>query len=295
MTAPEDQGPQFNPLARRSWTDLGPRFASAIVLLLVTGVCLYFGSYVYAALVGAVFAGCYREWERMVTLRPLTPIGIALIALLAVAAMIYPALGPLASFAAVAVATVVAAFGAPGTRLWRAGGVVFYGIVIVVLMSIRGHATWDQLGVVDSGLWASALLGSVIWATDTGAYFTGRQVGGEKLAPDISPSKTWSGAIGGFALGTLVGLVVWLLVAPHSPWWIGLGLCAALSVLGQAGDLAESAIKRRFRIKDSGDIIPGHGGLMDRLDSLTFGSIFMFAVGYSHSGYDAVAAGFLYW
>lgn len=295
MTAPEDQGPQFNPLARRSWTDLGPRFASAIVLLLVTGVCLYFGSYVYAALVGAVFAGCYREWERMVTLRPLTPIGIALIALLAVAAMIYPALGPLASFAAVAVAAVAAALGSPGTRLWRAGGVVFYGIVIVVLMSIRGHATWDQPGVVDSGLWASALLGSVIWATDTGAYFTGRQVGGEKLAPDISPSKTWSGAIGGFALGTLVGLVVWLLVAPHSPWWIGLGLCAALSVLGQAGDLAESAIKRRFRIKDSGDIIPGHGGLMDRLDSLTFGSIFMFAVGYFHGGYDAVAAGFLYW
>ena len=295
MSAPEDQRPQFNPLARRSWTDLGPRIASAIVLLLVAAVGLYFGSYVFGALVAAVFAGCYREWERMVTLRPLTPIGGALIGLLVIAALIYPALGPLASLAAVAAAAAVAAFGRAGTRLWRMAGVVFYGIVIIVLMLIRGNATWNQPGVFDTGLWAGALLGSVIWATDTGAYFTGRQVGGEKLAPDISPSKTWSGAIGGFALGTLVGLVVWLLVVPQSPWWIGLILCAALSVLGQAGDLAESAIKRRFRIKDSGDIIPGHGGLMDRLDSLTFGALLMFAVGLFHSGIDAVAAGFLYW
>lgn len=295
MSAPEDPRPQFNPLARRSWTDLGPRIASAIVLLLIAAVGLYFGSYVFGALVGAVFAGCYREWERMVTLRPLSPLGGALIALLAISALIYPALGPLASLGTVAVAAVVAGFGSPGTRLWRVGGVIFYGIVIVVLMSIRGNATWNQPGVFDTGLWASALLGSVIWATDTGAYFTGRQVGGEKLAPDISPSKTWSGAIGGFALGTLVGLVVWLLVVPQSPWWIGLALCAALSILGQAGDLAESAIKRRFRIKDSGDIIPGHGGLMDRLDSLTFGAIFLFAVGFFHAGSDAVAAGFLHW
>lgn len=295
MSAPEDQRPQFNPLARRSWTDLGPRIASAIVLLLIAAIGLYFGSYVFGALVAAVFAGCYREWERMVTLRPMTPVGGALIGLLVIAALIYPALGPLASLAAVAIGAVVAAFGRAGTRLWRMAGVVFYGIVIVVLMLIRGNATWNQPGVFDTGLWAGVLLGSVIWATDTGAYFTGRQVGGEKLAPDISPSKTWSGAIGGFALGTLVGLVVWLLVVPQSPWWIGLVLCAALSVLGQAGDLAESAIKRRFRIKDSGDIIPGHGGLMDRLDSLTFGALFMFAVGLVHSGLGAIAAGFLYW
>lgn len=295
MSAPEDQRPEFNPLARRSWTDLGPRIASAVVLLLMAATGLYFGSYVFAALIGAVFAGCYREWERMVTLRPLSVVGGSLIALLALAALIYPALGPLASLGAVALAVIVAGFGSPETRFWRMAGVMFYGIVIVLLLAIRGDATWNQPGVFDAGLWAGALLGSVIWATDTGAYFTGRQVGGEKLAPDISPGKTWSGAIGGLALGTLVGLVVWLLVVPQSPWWIGLALSGALSILGQAGDLAESAIKRRFRVKDSGDIIPGHGGLMDRLDSLTFGVIFMFGVGYLHAGHDAVAAGFLYW
>lgn len=296
MSAPEDKRPQFNPLARRSWTDLGPRVASAAVLLSLAIVGLYVGSYVFAAIVGAVFAGCYREWERMVTLKPLTPAGGVLIGLLAVSALVFPAFGPLASLALVAVAAALAAVTAtPGIRLWRVAGVLFYGLVIVMLMMIRGEATWSQPGVFDSGLWAGLMLGCIIWATDTGAYFTGRQVGGEKLAPDISPGKTWSGAIGGFGLGTLIGLIVWLLVVPQSPWWIGLVLAASTSILGQVGDLAESAIKRRFRIKDSGDIIPGHGGLMDRLDSLTFGIMFFFVVGAVHGGSAAVSAGFLYW
>jgi len=296
VSTPEGPRPQFDPFAKRSWTDLGPRFASAIVLLLIAALGLYFGSYVFAALVGAVFAGCYREWERMVTLRPLTTTGGILIGILAVSALIFPALGALASLALVAAGALVAGVtGAPEARTWRAGGMLFYGIVIVLLLMIRGDATWNVPGAFDTGLWAGLVLGCVIWATDTGAYFTGRQVGGEKLAPDISPGKTWSGAIGGFAFGTLVGLVLWLLVVPQSPWWIGLVLAATLSIVGQVGDLAESAIKRRFRIKDSGDIIPGHGGLMDRLDSLTFGTIFVFLVGALHSGLGSVAAGFLYW
>jgi phosphatidate cytidylyltransferase len=80
-----------------------------------------------------------------------------------------------------------------------------------------------------------------------------------------------------------------------SPWWIGLILAAAMGLIGQVGDLAESAIKRRFRIKDSGDIIPGHGGLMDRLDSTTFGALFLFAVGFVHGGWGHIADGFLHW
>jgi phosphatidate cytidylyltransferase len=130
--------------------------------------------------------------------------------------------------------------------------------------------------------------------TDTAAFFSGRQIGGEKLAPDISPSKTWSGALGGLALGTGAGLFVWILLT-DSPWWIGIVLSAAISVLGQVGDLSESAIKRFFRIKDSGDIIPGHGGLMDRLDSLTFGVFLVVIVGAAHAGFGAVAEGLLHW
>ena len=145
-----------------------------------------------------------------------------------------------------------------------------------------------------TGVWAGVYLGTVVWMTDSAAFFTGRQIGGEKLAPDISPSKTWSGALGGLALGTGAGLIVWVLVT-DSPWWIGLVLSAIISILGQLGDLSESAVKRHFRVKDSGDIIPGHGGLMDRLDSLTFGVIFVLLVGALHAGFGAVAEGLLYW
>ena len=296
MSEPSAPRPPFEPLARRSWTDLGPRVASAIVLLIITIFGLYLGGYVFAILVGAVFAGCYREWERMVTLKPLTWVGGLLIGLLAISAILYVAVGPLAALAAIVAAIGISVLGEPDARRWRIIGVAFYGIVIIAILAMRGEATWNGPGAgMDAGLWAGVMLGTVIWATDTGAFFTGRQVGGEKLAPDISPSKTWSGAIGGFGLGTLAGLVLWLLIVPASPWWIGLALSAAISILGQAGDLTESAIKRRFRVKDSGDIIPGHGGLMDRLDSLTFGVLFLFVVGSLHSGFDAVAAGFLHW
>lgn len=295
MSEPESQRPRFDPLARRSWTDLGPRVASAAVLLLIAAIGLYLGGYVFAAIVGAALAGCYREWERMVTLKPLSPVGGVLIGLLGLSALVFPWLGVLGTAGAIAVAVVVSVLAAAGPRLWRIAGVLFYGAVIIAIMALRGTATWDIAGSFDAGLWGGLFLGTVIWATDTGAYFTGRQVGGEKLAPDISPGKTWSGAVGGLAIGTLAGLILWLLILPNSTWWIGLLLAAATSVLGQAGDLAESAIKRRFRVKDSGDIIPGHGGLMDRLDSLTFGAIFLFLVGFLHSGFDAVASGMLFW
>lgn len=288
MSASEAPRTTEPPTTKRSWTDLGPRVASAIVLIAVTLVALYFGSYFFAALVGAVIAGCYREWERMVTLRPLTPVGGVLIGLVALSALIYPLFGPLATLAVTLVAAVIGLVG--GERpagYWRAGGLVFFGLVIVAILGMRGTGI--------EGVFVGLFLGAVIWSTDTFAFFTGRQIGGEKLAPDISPGKTWSGAIGGFAFGTLAGLVTWLIIAPASPWWIGLLLAATISVLGQVGDLGESFIKRRFRIKDSGDIIPGHGGLMDRLDSLTFGVLFVFAVGFLRGGIDGVASGFLNW
>jgi phosphatidate cytidylyltransferase len=295
VSEPELRRPSFDPLARRSWTDLGPRFVSGIVLAIVTLIAIYVGSYLLAAVAAAVIAGCYREWERMVTLRPLGTFGWVLVGLVAVTLVLYPALGPAATCGLIAVTALVAAFGEAGVRLWRKGGIAFYGVVGLSFMLLRGDAEWYRTGVPDIGVWAGLFLATVIWLTDIGAYFTGRQIGGEKLAPDISPGKTWSGAIGGFALGTLAGLIVWLMVAGASPWWIGLLLAALLSVVGQIGDLVESAVKRRFRIKDSGDIIPGHGGLMDRLDSLSFGLLLLVLVGIAHAGVGAIAAGVLRW
>jgi phosphatidate cytidylyltransferase len=271
---------------RRSWADLGPRLGSAFVLIPLTALTLYVGGYVFGATVGLVFALAYREWETMIARRRLSITGMVLTALVVLAGIVFPLWSFAGTAGVIAVAVVIAVlFGGEG-RLWRAGGLVFFGIVIASVLALRGTGT--------DGIAAGVVLGATIWITDSAAFFTGRQIGGEKLAPDISPSKTWSGALGGLALGTAAGFSVWIAVG-GAPWYIGLALCLITSVLGQLGDLAESAIKRRFRIKDSGDIIPGHGGFMDRMDSLTFGAIFVFLVGLIHSGYGDVAAGYLHW
>lgn len=288
MSSAETPGSRASSGPKQTWTDLGPRIVSAIVLILITAVGLVVGGYIFAALVGAVFAGCYREWERMVTLKPLTAVGGVLIGLVAVAAIVYPAGGPIASAAVIAVACVFGiATGGFSLGLWRVGGLAFFGVTIVAVLAMRGSGT--------EGILAGIYLGFCVWLTDTGAFFIGRQVGGERLAPDISPSKTRSGALGGLALGTLGGGIAWLFVAPSSPWWLGAVFAMMLSVAGQLGDLSESAVKRRFRVKDSGDIIPGHGGLMDRLDSLTFAVVLLVAIGFARGGLDGVAHGFLNW
>lgn len=271
---------------RRKWTDLGPRFASAAVLVALTATALYIGSYVFSAVVGAVFAGAYREWETMVLRAPITPVGMVLIALVALSGLVFPLLGAMGSIGIIAVACLIAIAARGEGMWWRVGGLVVFGAIILSALLMRGDTI--------AGVWAGVYLGTVVWMTDSAAFFTGRQIGGEKLAPEISPSKTWSGALGGLALGTSAGLLFWIFIN-DSPWWIGLILSLVISVLGQLGDLCESAVKRHFRVKDSGDIIPGHGGLMDRLDSLTFGVMFVLLVGAAHAGFGAVAEGLLFW
>ena len=286
MTDPGGQPPELSQTRRRRWSDLGPRLGSAAVLIAVTVGALYLGGYVFAAAVSIVFALAYREWETMVSRAPLTPAGMVLIALVAVSGVAFPLFGVAGTLGAIALACVIALAIRGEGMWWRVLGLCIYGVIIVSALILRGNS--------EAGILASIYLGTVVWMTDSAAFFAGRQIGGEKLAPEISPSKTWSGALGGLALGTGAGLIVWLVVT-DSPWWIGLLIAASISVLGQAGDLAESAIKRHFRIKDSGDIIPGHGGLMDRMDSLTFGVLLVLLIGALHMGFGAVAEGLLYW
>jgi phosphatidate cytidylyltransferase len=149
-------------------------------------------------------------------------------------------------------------------RLWAAAAFICAGILVLVPTVVRDDPALGIVGV----LWMFA----VVWTTDIAAYFTGRRFGGPKLWPRVSPKKTWSGFAGGLVAGTLAGVSVPLLAArwgwaqPIATLWIAL-LSMVASVLGQAGDLAESALKRHFGVKDSGHIIPGHGGAMDRLDA----------------------------
>lgn len=277
--------PETKP-GRRSWADVGPRLASAVVLIAITASALYIGSYFFAGVVGAVYGGAYREWETMVSRAPISPAGYAMILLVGLSALAFPIAGAVGTVLCIGIACVIALTMGKDGLFWRIGGLAVFGLLIISILAMRGAS--------DVGIWAGVYLGTVVWMTDSAAFFTGRQIGGEKLAPGISPSKTWSGALGGLALGTGAGVLVWT-IATDSPVWIGVVLSMSISILGQAGDLTESAIKRNFRIKDSGDIIPGHGGLMDRLDSLTFGAILVLIVGSLHAGYGAVAEGLLYW
>jgi phosphatidate cytidylyltransferase len=143
---------------------------------------------------------------------------------------------------------------APG---FMAAGLPYIGVSAVALSWLRA----DSHGTVTLG-WVFL----VVWATDTVAYAVGKTVGGPKLCPPISPQKTWSGAVAGL-LGAAAAGFGMALIAGAEPW-VPVIASSALSVVGQAGDLAESAVKRHFGVKDSGSIIPGHGGLFDRADAL---------------------------
>jgi phosphatidate cytidylyltransferase len=151
-----------------------------------------------------------------------------------------------------------AAGGAPG---WTALGVGYVGLPALALLWLRG--------VPELGLALLVWLLVVVWTTDTAAYFAGRTIGGPRLAPAISPSKTWAGLCGGMLGAALTGaLAAWLLGSGRLLLAAGLG--ALLALVAQLGDLFESGFKRAAGVKDSGTLIPGHGGLLDRVDGLLF-------------------------
>lgn len=142
-----------------------------------------------------------------------------------------------------------------GQPVWLIAGLAWLAISFLALIALRADPVAGRSNVI------FVLL--VVWATDIGAYLVGRTIGGAKLAPRISPGKTWAGAAGGLVAALLVGL----LVSGPGAFGRAAAVAAGLSVIGQAGDLAESALKRHFGVKDSGNLIPGHGGLLDRLDA----------------------------
>lgn len=157
---------------------------------------------------------------------------------------------------------------------WGAEGIIYSGLALLSLMASR-------LG--DIGLVFVFFLLIVVWATDICAYFVGRFLGGPKLWKQVSPNKTWSGALGGLFFAVLFG-VVFAAVFGQSDLLRWGGLAVVLSIVSQAGDLMESAIKRRFDVKDSSGLIPGHGGIMDRVDGLVAAAIMAAALGLTFGG-----------
>lgn len=218
----------------RGSSDLGVRTVSAVVMVVVAGVAIWFGGLVFTLFAVLIGLAVLAEW-----------------------------IGLTRAFARSTVAKV----------LWALGGLVYIGVAVHALAFL--NATPERLVSLLS------VIGAVI-ATDIGAYFTGRTFGGPKIAPRISPSKTWSGLVGG-----MVGAAAVVVLAEHFSYLAGraMGVCttaggcvpnyamaalagAIVAIVAQTGDFFESWMKRRAGVKDSGSLIPGHGGLFDRVDGL---------------------------
>ena len=146
--------------------------------------------------------------------------------------------------------------------LWIAGGLLYIALGFLAFWGVRQ-------------IHAMAWLLTVIWSTDTAAYEIGRRYGQHKLAPTVSPHKTWEGAIAGLIAGAILGMIA-ALITTEAGWFEALIISLLISAIGQIGDLVESKVKRLAGVKDSGNILPGHGGILDRFDSLLLASPFMF-------------------
>jgi phosphatidate cytidylyltransferase len=194
---------------------------------------------------------------------------------------------PLAALALLVAGAIIAQLLARPFRFgWGMGfGVLYAGLPAIALVLIRADA---HLGIATI-LWLLVL----VWASDTGGYIFGRWIGGPKLAPRISPKKTWAGFAGGVAVAIVASWAVDHFAIPEAsiPIW----LAALLSVVSQGGDLGESAFKRRFGAKDSSRLIPGHGGLMDRIDGLISVAVVAALIGFARGGLEAAGSGLLLW
>jgi phosphatidate cytidylyltransferase len=145
-------------------------------------------------------------------------------------------------------------------QLWKMMGLFYVAIPCTSLIWISNQHNGNLIIIV---------LVLIVWATDTAAYFCGKIIGGKKLAPKISPNKTWSGLIGGVIAAMITGYYLKEFIGITRGKYFFLALCMTLAIYAQLGDLLESWIKRKFNIKDSGSLIPGHGGILDRVDGLT--------------------------
>lgn len=242
-----------------SASNLTKRIVFGVLLSGVALGLLWAGPLAFALLILAVSLIMAWEWGRVVrgNDQDVTMLvhGVAVTVAIGLAAFGYAALGA----AVIVIAAIIVAlleFGENGALSTL--GVLYTGVPAVALLWLRSQEP--------NGLYAILFLFAVVWTTDTLAYAAGRLIGGPKLAPTISPKKTWAGFVFGVGGAVLVG---WLFAR-----WIGApehamaALAGVLAVISQIGDLAESALKRRFDIKDSSHLIPGHGGFLDRVDSL---------------------------
>ncbi|MFM5931210.1 MAG: phosphatidate cytidylyltransferase [Novosphingobium sp.] len=250
-------------------SDLGVRTVSAVVMVAVAGTGLWLGGWVWAVFIAAVALGVLWEWRGLVVGFEPSPMK---------------------------------------RGLWNAGGLVYVGIAAITLALARSDGTSLFATGSGKGLSTTVLLVALVIFVDVGAYFFGRTFGGPKIAPKISPSKTWSGLLGGVVGATLafylLGTECQTSHGPNPTWaechlqsvpWEGAGILLfagiVVAIIAQAGDFFESWMKRRAGVKDSGTLIPGHGGLFDRVDGLLAVCFVLGVVFMAFYGHDLIRLG----
>jgi phosphatidate cytidylyltransferase len=275
--------------ATSNWSDLARRAASGLLLAAIALALAWWGGYPFALFWAAAALLVLGEWEGIVSRgAPSSAVGPPLGAVAVVGAVAAAVWG-----SHVASVLLLVAGGAAVAALHRGRpfavlsglGVPYAGAMAIPIIVLRDGSS--------TGLVAVLFVFAAVWGSDIMAYFFGRTFGGPKLWPSVSPKKTWSGFLG----GTLCGAAA----AAACAFAAGFGQAGllflvgiVLAVLSQGGDLLESALKRRFGAKDAGTLIPGHGGLMDRLDGFVAASLGALLIGLARNGADP-AAGLLSW
>jgi phosphatidate cytidylyltransferase len=269
------------------------RIAAAMVLAPLAIAAVYAGGWFWIVPVTAVAIGLCLEWLTVIHAEHERPAMVCGPVALATAGVSFGLGWIEVSWLAVAAGLVAVVLLSRQARRWAAAGFLYAAAALMASLLVRRD--------VEMGFVALLFVLAVVWATDIGGYFAGRGIGGPKLWPTVSPKKTWAGAIGGFTASLAVALLV-AIFDPHrgdpalalrtGPL---LALAAVLSIAAQFGDLFESAVKRRFGVKDSSHLIPGHGGLMDRLDGFIAAIVLAAILGVLRGGADGIARGLMIW
>lgn len=257
------QSPQHNFFNSNLFT----RICSALVLAPIVIAAEWWGGWPFLAVVLIISLAVCFEWLRIISPQ-MRSVPIALVLVLMLASLYFVATVSMATafwpILLLFCGMMIAGY-ASGQKFWLGAGFAYAFLLGAALLLIRNDPEF--------GMAAIALIVAVVWATDIFAYVVGRTFGGPKLWPAVSPGKTWSGAVGGLCAGVLASVAfIGLLDNVSLVHLIVMGLL--LSIASQCGDLFESWIKRRFKVKDSSHLIPGHGGVMDRVDGLVFAVIF---------------------